>query len=262
MKKFGLVAIIIIGLVVAGAALTGWWGGGRAEPPSDRAAALAKLPEPIRRYLEAALGPNVEPASVVKLKLEGRIKPSEDSSWSDYEATQTVTLNPPQLAWSARIDYLPLLPVHTVTKLAGGRGRTESKLAGLMSMLVLANDDVGRYLLLRWLAEAVWYPEVLLACPGLTWQEMEAPVAGTRQIRATLKRDGRQVEGEFTFIGRSRAPSFFTSRNTGAYRWYCNYSGWRRESGRQIPTLLTQGLQLAAARDDRLKLELAEIEYR
>ena len=281
MRLKGLViAIILLGvLCTAGGFMASWQGGKKFTAETEQAflgltdqsqpflpivnpkQSMDELPEPVRLYLSKALSDSSKSISSIRIKQTGKIKTTEDSRWDNLAATQVISLNPPGLVWSGKVDYAPLTPLTIMTSLLGGKGATHSKLWGLISLFENKSYSMGKYLLLRWLAEAVWYPEVLLKGKGVKWEQAESKVHDASTAKITMEIDDLKVEGEFHFFRSSGAPIFFIGQSIDGYKWYCEYSGWKQIQGRQIPTKLVQGVYHGANRQERLMIFVDEIEY-
>lgn len=231
-------------------------------PILDQARDLAGLPEAIRFYLNRALSNSSKSVRTVRIRQTGRIKVAEDAGWDDYAADQLVSLAPPGLAWTARVEYLPLVPAMVTTALLGGRGWTESSFWGLIPSLENESYTVSQYLLQRWLAEAVWYPEALVSTKGLEFKEGDSKQNEVAKISASLKIGDLQVRGDFYFFRSSKAPFLFIGEPIDGYSWYCEYSKWKKLGGRQVPTRLTEGMSLGPSRTARLEVTVESIDYR
>src|SRR4051812_5752453 len=65
---------------------------------------LARLPEPVQRWLHYAQVVGTEHLFAVRLKQEGEFRLGEDRGWMSYTAEQYFTIDPPGFIWSARFD--------------------------------------------------------------------------------------------------------------------------------------------------------------
>lgn len=278
--KGALIGLVVVAvLVVGGSRVASWWGekqfAARADqlfaelaagskpvhPVLNPAEDLAELPEPVREYLVRALPQSSRSIRSARIKQTGRIKAAEDSSRDDYVAVQLSSLNQPGLAWVARMEYLPLVPATIMTGLLGPQAWTESSLWGLLPIFENESYSVLRYLLQRWLAEAVWYPEVLARNKGLVFQAAESKQNAVARVKALLKAGEFEVRGEFHFFRSTKAPFLFIGESIDGYHWYCEYWDWKKIDGRQIPTRLKQGLMMGASRDERLEINVKSITY-
>lgn len=127
---------------------------------------LAGLPNPIRRYAETVLEEGRPYVRTARIDQRGEFRLDEGegaSAWRPLTAVQHVAVDPPGFVWDARIEAAPGLPVRVIDRYAGGEGRLQ---ATLWSVLPVAEASPEPALdeaeLLRYLAECVWLPTVLL----------------------------------------------------------------------------------------------------
>lgn len=217
-------------------------------------------------YLQKAMPASGPRITQLMVEQHGQTKMSEDSSWDDFKARQMITRNPPQMAWAAEAEYGPLMPVMTLTAYKSGSGSIQSYLWGLMDMFSNRGEMIKRYLMLRWLAEAVWHPDALLPSDQLNWEAAKPPTPSLKAARVVLKDGGLSVSGLFIFTSRGGAPMMFMADavSTGqlaGQRWYCRYSDWRRQGQLQIPFAMVQGVRSGIRDDVRLKLKVDAIEF-
>jgi hypothetical protein len=85
-----------------------------------------------------------------------------------------VITRPPGFDWDGRIDLFPGLPARVHDAYIAGEGLLQAALLGLIAV---ADMQGGRELaeaeLLRFLAEAVWYPTALLPSQGVRWDGVD-----------------------------------------------------------------------------------------
>ena len=283
MKKF-LIPILVLAGVLAG----GWYyvsQTGRAEfagisstafqriQPSrypDGAsyspADLEEVPPVMRAYLQKAMPPGGSRTRRVRLALSGETKVTEESSWDRFTARQEITANPPQTVWAGEIDYAPLIPLMTLNTFYDGTSMVRSYLWGLSNTFTNQGEVIQAYLMQRWLGEAVWYPDALLPDENLRWKEEETATKAVKTARVEFTLAGLTVSGRFIFPAGGGAPMLFLGDSLpfdrfADQRWYCSYSDWRRQDGRQVPFSLTQGVRRGAGDDQRHRIKVESITY-
>lgn len=143
------------------------------------AADLAGLPEPVRRYFEHVLPDDQPVIDSVRLEQTGRLRVGgHDSAWNPFTATQHVTTEPPGFFWDARINMWPLIPVRVADFYRDGDGHAAVSLLGLLPLARdAATPELNHGELLRYLAEAVWYPTALLPSGGVEWAPIDERTA-------------------------------------------------------------------------------------
>ena len=95
------------------------------------------------------------------------------SAGRPFTADQLVTVRPPGFDWDARIRMLPGLSVFVRDAYREGAGLLRAEAAGLVTVADLPpSPDLARGELLRWLAEAPWFPTALLPSQGVRWEAL------------------------------------------------------------------------------------------
>lgn len=199
-----LAALLVIALAAAAVVFGAWrWrrttGHIRArmqEAAGSAAAAQEALPAPVRRYLELAIEPGRAPVRSALIRHEGEFRLSDaEDSWRPFTSTQFVTTHPPGFDWDARIQMLPGVTVFVRDGYVLGEGGLRAALFGLIPvMTVKGSAEIARGQLLRYLAEAMWYPPALLPGGGVTWTPLDE-----RSARATLRDGAVEASAEFRF---------------------------------------------------------------
>lgn len=150
-----------------------------ASPRSDASpSATAELPEPVRRYL-ALVDDGLAKPERVTLSFRGKFSLREDPpAWRPLRSAQQAGILTPALLWEGEIGFLPGFPFRVHDAYLDGRGRLHATLGGLLDVARMeAGEALAEAELLRWLAEAVWYPQALRPRAGLQWQAIDAQSA-------------------------------------------------------------------------------------
>jgi hypothetical protein len=157
---------------------------------------LEGLPAPVRRYLGAALRGGQPMVEWARIATQGEfLLDAGKRSWAPFTASQLVTVTPPGFDWDARIRMLPGLNVFVRDADRAGAGVLRAEAAGLVTVAdVPTSPDLARGELLRWLAEAPWFPSALLPSQGVRWEA----VAEDRAT-ATIADRGVTATVEFRF---------------------------------------------------------------
>jgi hypothetical protein len=153
---------------------------------------LDDVPSPVRDYFANVLGDGQQYVNTVHLEQEGELRlGGADSEWKPFTATQYITADPPGFLWDATVRLWPLLDLRIGDLYRGGSGRARVSLLGV---LPLGGDEANPALdegeLLRYLAEAVWYPTALLPSEGVEWDAIDDDTAAATleygDVTATL----------------------------------------------------------------------------
>ena len=144
---------------------------------------IESLPAPVQRYFRAVLEdgqPVVVAASVEHI---GTFNMSETAEqWKPFTSKQRVVTQRPGFDWDARIMMLPGVPVHVHDAYIAGAGMLRGAVFGLIPVVNMADTpEMARGELMRFFAEAVWFPTALLPSQGVRWETVDH-----RSARATL----------------------------------------------------------------------------
>lgn len=144
------------------------------------------LPAPVRRYLGLVLRPGQPMIATVELVQTGEFNLNEaDGNWKIFAATQRVVTSRPGFAWEACIALFPGVSVRVRDAYAAGEGVLHAAVFGCFSLArVRGAGEVARGELMRFFAEAAWYPTAFLPSQGVRWEAVDEHSA-----RGTL-RDG------------------------------------------------------------------------
>lgn len=157
---------------------------------------LADLPVPVQRYLSKALGERETLSTVVRLEQRGDFRLGDASSdFIPFTAVQHMTLNPAGFVWEAEMQMAPLMSVNVVDAFTEGHGMLRARLLSTIPVADAAPDpmlDEGE--LMRYLAEAAWFPQALLPSNGVTWEAVD-----DRHARATITQGDTSASLLFTF---------------------------------------------------------------
>ncbi|AZL60955.1 hypothetical protein EI545_20290 [Tabrizicola piscis] len=207
---------------------------GRYDPAS-----LAGLPPPVQRYFRAALTPGQPLVTGVSLHHQGTFNMGEGAdNWKHFTSDQTVETARPGFVWDGTIRMAPGLPVRVHDAYVAGEGVLVPALFGLVKLTELrGTGDIAEGELLRWLAEAAWYPTALLPGQGVEWTALDDHSAlatltdGTVIARLTFRFGPDDLIASVRAEARGRTVE-------GAIiptPWEGHWSDYRRHNGMMVP---------------------------
>jgi hypothetical protein len=149
----------------------------------DAARELAGLPEPVQRYFRTVLTDGQPIVTAVTVEHRGRFNLGETTDrWKPFHSRQQVVTRRPGFVWDGSVSVLPGLDVRVHDAYVAGEGILHPALLGLFTLADLRDTgEVARGELMRYVAEAAWYPTALLPSQGVHWEPVDAVSA-----RATL----------------------------------------------------------------------------
>lgn len=184
---------------------------------------LSDLPGCVQRYFRYALSPGQLTVRSVRMLQKGALRLGKNEwSWQPFTAEQVVSTRPAGFIWNA-VVRMPLgINIHVVDSYFGFEGETEAELGSLIRLAkVSGRSEVATAALLRFLAEAVWYPTALLPSAGVNWRE-----SGENRAVARLVDGENSVELEFRFDPGGPVVSVFSSGRNRLVKGHFELTPW------------------------------------
>ena len=221
------------------------------KPANYDASELNGLPAPVQRYFRAVLSDGQPIVSRVSVTHTGTFNMSETGEqWKPFTSTQHVTTRPPGFVWNARITMMPGLPVRVHDAYVAGEGILRASLFGLITLADMrATPAMDQGELMRYLAEAAWYPTALLPSQGVQWEAVDDASA-----RASLQDGETRVSLLFHFDaqaliesvraetrGRTVAGEVIATAWEGRWSHYALRDGMRIPIKGEVAWLLPEG---------------------
>ena len=243
--------LVAVAFVVAGYGASRWTQGSREllarlqaarVTPSVRvfdAAELEGLPEPVQRYFRTVLKDGQPIVAAVSVEHRGSFNMSTSGEqWKPFTSTQRVVTQRPGFVWDARIAMLPGLAVHVHDAYVAGEGILHPAILGLFTLAdVRGGGAVAEGELMRYFAEAAWYPTALLPSQGVRWTAVDE-----RSARATLVDGplGPTLLFRFNDDGlidsvRAEARGRTVGREIVMTPWQGRWSDYREHGGMRVP---------------------------
>ncbi len=157
---------------------------------------IAGLPAPVQRYFRAVLKPGQAIVTAVTIEHTGTFNLSATGEqWRPFTSRQRVITRRPGFLWNARIQMAPGIAVLVHDSYIGGQGLLHATVQGLVDVAnTQAGGELARGELMRFLAEAAWYPTALLPSQGVQWSAVD-----DRSANATLDVDSIALTLLFRF---------------------------------------------------------------
>jgi hypothetical protein len=210
------------------------------EPKIYHANELIGLPAPVQRYFRTALTDGQPMIMAVTVEHTGTFNMSlNEPQWKPFTSTQRVITQRPSFDWEARIAVMPGIPAHVHDAYIAGEGILHASLFGLVSVANMrGTPEAAHGELLRWFAEAAWYPTALLPSQGVQWEAVDAHSA-----RATMQDGDTSVtllfrfnENELIDSVRAEARGALIDGVNVPTPWEGRWSRYELRDGMRIPT--------------------------
>ncbi len=197
---------------------------------------IEDLPAPVQRFFRTVLKDGQAIVAAVKLSQIGQFNMSEtEAKWSPFTATQLVITQPLGFDWDARIQMAPGLNAFVHDTYLLEEGNLHASLLGLFTLANMRNTpELNQGELMRFFAEAAWYPTALLPSQGVRWEAINDTSA-----RATLTDGATTVSLVFRFnpegtIATFRAEARYRDKLT-AMPWGGRFWEYSVRDGMLIP---------------------------
>lgn len=201
---------------------------------------LESLPLPVQRYLRKVLPAHQPMVALAHMQHRGSFDTgTARPRWRPVCSDQLVVTRRPGFDWNAKIALLPGVTVRVHDAYVAGEGLLHAALSGALTLACKRGTPelaVGE--LMRFLAEAAWYPTALLPGQGLQWEAGDTP----RSARATLT-DGTVVAAlMFDFDAedriatvRTQARGRMVGRRVVPTPWQGRFWNYQQRSGMEVP---------------------------
>lgn len=155
-------------------------------PAAYDAREIEGLPAPVQRYFRAVLNDGQPMIAAVKVAHAGQFSLGEtEPKWVPFTSDQTVVTQRPGFDWDARVHMAPGMNAFVHDAYVAGEGILHATLFGLVTVANMrGTPEAAQGELMRFFAEAAWYPTALLPSQGVRWEAVDNASA-----RATI-RDG------------------------------------------------------------------------
>lgn len=201
---------------------------------------LETLPAPVQRYFRVALQDGQPMIAALSVNHTGTFNMSETAErWKPFTSKQRVIMQRPGFDWDARVMILPGVPVLIHDAYIAGSGLLRGAIFGLVPVVNVADSpELAKGELLRFFAEAAWYPTALLPSQGVRWE-----AADDTSARATLTDGKLAVTLLFRFnkdglIESARAEARGRGVTDGKMAfapWQCRFWNYAVRDGMRIP---------------------------
>lgn len=228
-------------------------------------AELSGLPAPVQRYFRLVLEDGQRIVTGVELEHVGTFNMSEtEERWRPFSSTQIVIAKRPGFVWNGRISVAPAVPVMVHDAYVAGEGILKAAVFGLVPVVdVESTPEIARGELMRFFAEATWYPTALLPSQGVTWESVDDSSA-----RATFRDADTVLEMTFAFgsdglVSSVRADA--RGRTLGGSivqtPWEGRWESYERRYGMLVPTRGEVAWVLPTGRWPYWRGEITNLEY-
>jgi hypothetical protein len=205
----------------------------------DAACELDGLPAPVQRYFCTVLADGQPIVAAATVEHRGTFNMGETTDqWKPFTSRQRVVTRRPGFVWDGKVAVLPGLNVLVHDAYVAGEGLLHPAILGVFTLFDLrGRGEVAQGELMRFLAEAAWYPTALLPSQGVRWEPVDDSSA-----RATLVDGKLSLTMTFSFAPdgtmrgvRAEARGRAVGGMTIATPWEGRWSDVQAHDGMRIP---------------------------
>ena len=203
------------------------------------ARALEGLPAPVQRCFRAALTDGQAIVTAVSIRHAGTFNMSASGEqWKPFTSQQRVITRRPGFDWDARVMMFPGVPLHVHDAYVAGGGVLHGAVLGLFTVVDMADTpELARGELMRFFAEAAWYPTALLPSQGVRWEAVDE-----RSAHATLNDGPLTLKLLFRFNAeglidtvRAESRGRLVDGKTVNAPWQGRYWRYAKQDGMRVP---------------------------
>ena len=246
-------AIAVLGLVACGhsrwtastQALIGELEAARLPAASSRydARELEGLPVPVQRYFRAALkdGQPIITAATIELRGSFNLSPTGER-WRPFTSMQRAVTHRPGFVWDGHVALAPGIAVHVHDAYIAGVGILKPSVMGLYALAdAHGAGEIARDELMRYFAEAAWYPTALLPSQGVRWEAVDDRSAkatltdGALSVTMRVGFDGAGMIESARFEARGARSDDASGDKTGPTPWEGRWSDYQERNGMRVP---------------------------
>ena len=201
---------------------------------------MAGLPAPVRRFFEAALTPGQAMVSAATVAHTGAFNMAATGApqWKAFTSRQRAVTRQPGFLWNAEIAMAPGLVVRVHDAYVQRQGLLHAAVMGLFSVANVEGDgEIARGELMRFFAEAAWYPTALLPSQGVRWEAVDANTAKATLSDGPLALTllfGFDDDGLMTSV-RAEARGRMVGKAMEMAAWEGRWSNHQRRNGMTVP---------------------------
>jgi len=176
------------------------------QPPVVREQALTPLLKVVQTWLKTSGIVGQHFIQRVHLQQLGQMRTSPEGNWLPVQAQQWFTVEQPGFVWVAEVGKGKLMQFNGRDLYYDRKGHMLIKAYGLIPVVDKRGAAMDQGVLLRFLAETIWFPTAALA-PYISWTP-----AGERQARASITDGNLSASGIFSFDEDGKVTGFSARR--------------------------------------------------
>jgi hypothetical protein len=200
---------------------------------------LEGLPPVVQRYFRAALPAGAGIVTGVAVTHTGTFNMDLNAQkWLPFTSQQRVVTRRPGFVWDGKVTLFPGVAVRVHDAYVAGEGVLQPAILGAFDLANMrGGGDMAAGELMRFFAEAAWYPTALLPSQGVQWQAVDEQTA-----RATLVDGPVTLTLTFGFDAdsliqtvRADARGMTVGDRVVMRPWEGRFSNYQMQAGMRVP---------------------------
>jgi len=219
---------------------------------------ISGLPEPVQRYFKYSLKEGLPYISYARLKHNGTFRTKEDQKWMPISGEEYFTTQRPGFVWYATVRPFPLVWIAARDMYFQGQGNIVIKLFSTVRIGESRGKEIDQGTLMRWLAEAPWYPTALLPSDRLHWEARDSNSA-----QLLFSDAGINISATVYFNEKGEIVRFVADRyrDSSLEKWSGYYRQYEENDGVKIPTEVEVVWHLESGEFSYARFIITEIEF-
>lgn len=217
-------------------------------------AQLNDLPAPVQRYFRHVLKPGQPCLRAVRLRHDGQFKTDLKKDWMPITGDEYFRADTPGYIWIGTTTWFTARDQYVA-----GRGSLTVRLLGTLPIVQGSGSSYDQGELLRWLAEAVWFPTSLLPGGRVIWSLVD-----DHSATLTLTDYGQTVSCLMSFNEQNELVRCQAQRyrdETHIETWVGHYSDYQDRHGLRVPTRIEAAWVIEGVEKPYARFVLRDIEY-
>ncbi len=163
---------------------------------------LARLPDPVKRYLRVTRSVGQPRVQSYHLRFRGRIRSAPDSRWMPFEAEQQSLADQPTRLFLMRARMFGV-PVEAFHRAVGGHATMRVTIAGAFPIENASGDEMDRAETVTLFNDMCLLAPGTLIDPGIAWEAVDATTA-----RARFTYEGQTIAATLLFASTGELVNF------------------------------------------------------
>ncbi len=198
---------------------------------------LAALPAPVQRYFAYSGVLTHAPVRLAYVRHGGTFRAGEAQGWLPITGEEVFSVNPPGFIWKGTIQMVPGMTVTARDYYIESHGNMLIRMLGTVTIDDATGPAIDKGAMLRYWAEAAWFPTALLPGPQVQWEAIDDNSARLIVSDADRREEMTVVfDAEGRIVTITSAGRQFKSGNVVREApWGGTYGDYREVDGLRIP---------------------------